>query len=552
MAFNPFSPKRVRDLEHRIRHIEEHLANLSLDPATLEQLLAAGSGFGGSGGGGGSTIHLPLPESQVRFDESEGHTHDGTKGGGTKVAHANLTTPGSALLDGSRHSDTGADAVVVGDLIIGDTGPLWRRLAIGTATYVLKVVGGKPAWGQVAHSELAGTGSALLDGSRHSDTAAGTVVAGDLVTGNATPAWSRLARGTSGYFLKAGASVLAWAQIAFTDITGAITAAQHGNLTSTAGTTADHDGTLNANARSAIKKNGTLVGTRRGINLIEGTNVTITVVDDSGNEEVDVTIAQTGVTAGTVVVQEGDVTVEAAAATLDFAAADFNVTSSPAGEANIAWQGFTVEEGNVSVATDIKDLDFGAGFDVTASGGEAEIALDLSEVVTGDVNFLGNASQVRRVYGNDVTPSSPTAGTGLAWDTSANQFKHWRRDFILHGWSRADISLAGTSYGVMPHPGANGTNINAPFVPHLAGRFKGISVSYDGNVDPTTDSHTVAVFKNGVATALTVTVTGANDKGTAAVDVTFAANDDIDVRDLRTGVVSGVGVHVWLFGIWEE
>ena len=39
---------------------------------------------------------------------------------------------------------------------------------------------------------------------------------------------------------------------------------------------------------------------------------------------------------GTLVVQEGDVTVSAAATTLDFAAADFDVTESPSGEANIA------------------------------------------------------------------------------------------------------------------------------------------------------------------------------------------------------------------------
>ena len=33
------------------------------------------------------------------------------------------------------------------------------------------------------------------------------------------------------------------------------------------------------------------IGTRRGINLIEGTNVTLTVADDAGNDRVNVTIA---------------------------------------------------------------------------------------------------------------------------------------------------------------------------------------------------------------------------------------------------------------------
>ena len=47
---------------------------------------------------------------------------------------------------------------------------------------------------------------------------------------------------------------------------------------------------LNNNARIKVSKNGTGTGVRREINFIEGTNVTITEVDDSGSEKVDVTI----------------------------------------------------------------------------------------------------------------------------------------------------------------------------------------------------------------------------------------------------------------------
>lgn len=42
-----------------------------------------------------------------------------------------------------------------------------------------------------------------------------------------------------------------------------------------------------------VKKNGTVVGNRKGLNLIEGANVTLTVTDDAGSDEVDVTIAAT-------------------------------------------------------------------------------------------------------------------------------------------------------------------------------------------------------------------------------------------------------------------
>ncbi len=57
----------------------------------------------------------------------------------------------------------------------------------------------------------------------------------------------------------------------------------------------DQTATLGNNARVAVNKNsGATVGTRRRINFIEGTNVTLTIADDSVNEEVDVTIAAAG------------------------------------------------------------------------------------------------------------------------------------------------------------------------------------------------------------------------------------------------------------------
>ncbi len=49
-------------------------------------------------------------------------------------------------------------------------------------------------------------------------------------------------------------------------------------------------GNLDANARLATSKAGTLIGTRRGLNLIQGTNVTLTMTDSVANERVDVTI----------------------------------------------------------------------------------------------------------------------------------------------------------------------------------------------------------------------------------------------------------------------
>ncbi len=56
-----------------------------------------------------------------------------------------------------------------------------------------------------------------------------------------------------------------------------------------------------------VAKAGVDVGTRNRLNLIEGTNVTITVADDGANDEVDVTIAASGGGGGGVTVEDRDV-----------------------------------------------------------------------------------------------------------------------------------------------------------------------------------------------------------------------------------------------------
>lgn len=64
-----------------------------------------------------------------------------------------------------------------------------------------------------------------------------------------------------------------------------------------------------------------------------------TVLTDGGANTVrqgNLNLADSGVPASTIIVQEGDATVDAAVTTLDFDASDFNITSSPAGEANVA------------------------------------------------------------------------------------------------------------------------------------------------------------------------------------------------------------------------
>lgn len=124
----------------------------------------------------------------------------------------------------------------------------------------------------------------------------------------------------------------------------------------------------------AVRKNssGSAVGTRQRINLIEGSNVTLTIADDSTNDEVDVTIASSG--GSTIAVKEANTNVVAAASAIDFTGADFNVTDGGSGRAVIALAGalggsIELKEANVQVIAAMTALDFdGTHFNVANSG----------------------------------------------------------------------------------------------------------------------------------------------------------------------------------------
>lgn len=67
-----------------------------------------------------------------------------------------------------------------------------------------------------------------------------------------------------------------------------------------------------------VKKAGTLIGTRAAINLIEGTAMTLTVTDDPGNNEVDVTItpSYTAGGSGAISISSGVIDIDTAAVCL--------------------------------------------------------------------------------------------------------------------------------------------------------------------------------------------------------------------------------------------
>lgn len=118
----------------------------------------------------------------------------------------------------------------------------------------------------------------------------------------------------------------------------------------------------------------------------------------------------------TIIVQEGDSTVLSAVDTLDFGAG-FDVTESPAGEANIALDLTEYSGGALPVA--------GGGTGATTASG-ARTALELGTSAVKDVAATGDASSTQVVLGNDTrlsdarTPTTHThtsaAITGFAED----------------------------------------------------------------------------------------------------------------------------------------
>jgi hypothetical protein len=121
----------------------------------------------------------------------------------------------------------------------------------------------------------------------------------DAVTGviSFTDAVTSVAGRTGAVTLSAG-DVAGLAASATTDTTNAA------NIASGTLNAARLPATADTNARLAVKLAGSTVGTRRGINLIQGSNITLTVTDDGTNEEVDVTVASTASGGMSVDVQE--------------------------------------------------------------------------------------------------------------------------------------------------------------------------------------------------------------------------------------------------------
>jgi hypothetical protein len=109
---------------------------------------------------------------------------------------------GTHNLLSTTHPDTLPASVVIGDMIYGNSTPLWARLPKGSQNQVLAMGASLPGWA-----------TETLLSVLHSDTSAGTAVAGDLIAANSVPKWARLPIGSSGQVLTVVSGAPAWAAL---------------------------------------------------------------------------------------------------------------------------------------------------------------------------------------------------------------------------------------------------------------------------------------------------------------------------------------------------
>lgn len=128
---------------------------------------------------------------------------------------------------------------------------------------VLKWVAGAGRWENAAPS--AASGNALLDGSAHTDTDAGTVVRGDLIVGNSTPHWARLAKDASNLVLINDGTDTKWGKVnlASTSYVTGVTPPANGGTGLASGTSGGilaFTGTTTIASSALLPLNGVMIG----------------------------------------------------------------------------------------------------------------------------------------------------------------------------------------------------------------------------------------------------------------------------------------------------
>ena len=189
------------------------------------------------------------------------HSARHENGGADEISVAGLSgvladaqTPTAHDLLSATHGDTSADAVTRGSLIYGNATPAWDELVVGAANSALVTDGTDVAWD-------------------NTPTFDGLTLAGNLAMG--------------------GNDITGVGDVDGVDVSAHAARHQNGgadeiSVAGLSGQTADPQ------TVEVVKNSGAVVSTRPQLNFIEGANVTLTIADDAGNDQADITIASAG------------------------------------------------------------------------------------------------------------------------------------------------------------------------------------------------------------------------------------------------------------------
>lgn len=253
----------------------------------------------------------------------------------------------------------------------------------------------------------------------------------------------------------------------------------------------------------------------------------------------------------TVTVQEGDVTVDANVSTLDFDASDFDVTSSPSGEANIALaygtsagtpaEGNHTHSGVYAPASHTHTLS--AVTDVTASAAELNV-LDGITASTTELNYVdGVTSNIQTQLDSKGTGTGNVTGQASSVDSEVALFsgtggKTIKRASLTAGIVKSTsgiLSAAGASdlpTGIDAAKIGGGTVSNTEFG-YLDGVTSAIQTQFAGK-SSTSHTHTVTAPITGKAVV---------DHTAQSIGTTSTTWGNFNLGPLVSGVVYDVEAH---------
>jgi hypothetical protein len=345
-----------------------------------------------------------------------------------------------------------------------------------------------------------GAGEHALLGSTHTDADEQDPVAGDMIYADTTPLWTRLAIGLEGYFLKVVSGAPAWDADAHN-----LLSARHGDTTATSPTRGDIITAQGASPAWARLAKGTLnYVLKAGANepawgQVAHSELTGIGANDHHNQQhalVGADHTASGLTTGHVLTATG-------ATTFAFQA--------PGTSSNAL-------------------LDGSAHTDTAAA------AVSVGALVYGNNDPKWDALPA----GSDGQVLSLAAGLPVWSDASTTSADAPQ---ILGSWAREDISTLGGSGAPdeLFNAWSKGANDLVSFAAGFPGSMRRLHIDLTADVGGAGDDVTAVVYKNGVATAFTVTLAGTagTDEhvyATAAVGTyTFVATDVITIFAYKTG-----------------